>query len=164
MPAPNNRELDEGLDRALSRCFVLAAEARGAGNHPFSALLLVDGEIVAEALNLVTTTHDITAHAETMLVRLLESVGKLPLLSTGTVVASCEPCPMCVGAMFWAGARHVVFGLSAATLNGISAAPGDGRFGFEISAGEIGRRATPPMTIEGPYREDEAVVAHLGFW
>ena len=151
-------------DEALTRSFEIAWEARRNGDHPFGALLLLDGEIVAEAVNRVNTDHDVTAHAETMLVRILEQRGQLEQLRAGTVFASCEPCPMCVGAMFWAGARNIVYGLSSDRLMDLSAAPGAGRVGFIITAPEIGSQATPPMRIEGPQREDEAAEAHMGFW
>ncbi len=152
------------VDAAVVRAIELAGEARANGDHPFSALLLIDGEVVATALNRVNTDHDITAHAETILVRELERDGRLGLLAEGIVVASTEPCPMCVGAFFWAGARHVVFGLSAARLNEMVRTPGADEYGFLIDAIELGRRATPPMLVEGPIREDEAAVVHEGFW
>jgi tRNA(Arg) A34 adenosine deaminase TadA len=152
------------LDAALARANELAAQARAAGDHPFSALLLVDGEIVAEAVNRVHTESDFTAHAEMMLVRTLEREGRLDLLGDGTVVASTEPCPMCVGAFFWGGARHVVFGLSAERLNEIVRRPGADDFGFEITAKELGRRSIPPMRIDGPYHENAAAGPHAGFW
>lgn len=151
-------------DDLLSRVLELAAEARAAGDHPFGALLAVDGEIVAEARNLVTTTSDITAHAETELVRVLERDGRLDLLEGGVVYASCEPCPMCVGALFWAGARHVVFGLSSHRLNELVAAPGVKPTGFTMTAAEIGARSNPMMRVEGPLQEFAAEVPHLGFW
>ena len=151
-------------DDLLARAFALAVEAREAGDHPFGALLAVDGGIVAEARNRVTSAHDITAHAETELVRVLERDGRLTALVGGTVYASCEPCPQCVGALFWAGARHIVFGLSAARLNEISTAPGSAPYGFTISAAELASATTRPMRVEGPAREDEAATAHDGFW
>jgi tRNA(Arg) A34 adenosine deaminase TadA len=152
------------LDAALSRAIELAAMSRANGDHPFGALLLRKDEIVAEAVNRVNTDRDITAHAELMLVRVLERDQRLDMLSDGIVVASTEPCPMCVGAMFWAGARHIVFGLSAARLNELARQPGADEFGFHIAAPELGSRAAPPMTIEGPRREDEAAIVHEGFW
>lgn len=148
------------MDRALD----LALEARAAGDHPFGAVLEVDGVVVAEARNLVTTHRDITAHAETELVRVLEREGRLGELALGTVHASCEPCPQCVGALFWAGARHLVFGMSAARLTEVSTAPGEPAYGFTITAAELGAAATAPMRIDGPVCEDEAVRAHVGFW
>ncbi|MEN9643885.1 MAG: hypothetical protein RL238_554 [Actinomycetota bacterium] len=152
------------LDDALTLSFRLAEDARANGDHPFSALLLVDGEVMATALHRVSSDRTLTAHAETELVRVLEREGRLDLLAAGTVVASTEPCPMCVGAMFWAGARHVVFGLSSTRLNTLTRAPGADAFGFDITAGEIGSRATPPMVIDGPHSEDEAAAPHGGFW
>lgn len=148
----------------MERALALALEARAAGDHPFGAVLEVDGAMVAEARNLVSTNHDITAHAETELVRVLEREGRLDLLARGTVHASCEPCPQCVGALFWAGARHVVFGMTAARLTGISTAPGEAPYGFTITASELGAATTSPVRIEGPVCEDEAAAAHIGFW
>ena len=152
------------LDDLMTRAFALAIEARDAGDHPFGALLAVEGVIVAEARNRVSTGSDITAHAETELVRVLERDDRLGLLDGGVVVASCEPCPMCVGALFWAGARHVVFGLSNARLTELSTAPGAAAYGFALAAVEIGRHATPTFVIDGPHREDEAARPHLDFW
>lgn len=152
------------LDAAIGRSFELAAAARAAGDHPFGALLLVDGQVVAEAVNRVASESDLTAHAELMLVRVLEHQGRLESLAGGIVVASTEPCPMCVGALFWAGARHVVFGLSAARLNEIVRVPGADDYGFAISATELGLQAAPPMVVEGPRREDDAAAVHDHFW
>jgi tRNA(Arg) A34 adenosine deaminase TadA len=151
-------------DTLMTRTFELAAVARESGDHPFGALLAVDGTIVAEAVNRVNTAPDITAHAETELVRILEREGRLHLLPDGVVYASCEPCPMCVAAMFWAGARRVVFGLSAARLAQLATPPDGSPVGFTITAAEIGRAARPPMEIDGPHREDEAAETHVGFW
>jgi tRNA(Arg) A34 adenosine deaminase TadA len=148
----------------LERTFELALQARANGDHPFGALLAVDGAVVAEAVNRVTSAGDLTAHAETELVRTLEREGRLGALADGVVYASCEPCPLCVGAMFWAGARHVVFGLSAARLNAISTAPGEATYGFTISASELAAATTAPMRIEGPFLEDAAAALHEGFW
>jgi tRNA(Arg) A34 adenosine deaminase TadA len=149
----------------LTRVLAIAVEARGRGDHPFGALLAVDGEIVAEAHNRVHTDTDVTAHAEMMLVRQLEGSGRIEQLAGGTVYASCEPCPMCVGALFWAGARRVVFALSHSRLNELASPAGGEPYGFTISAHDLGSDAArPPMTFVGPRREDEAAEVHLGFW
>jgi tRNA(Arg) A34 adenosine deaminase TadA len=154
-------EYDDGL---MTRVIALSAQARANGDHPFGALLAVDGVVVAEAVNRVNSSADLTAHAETELVRLLEREGRLDELGRGVVYASCEPCPLCVGAMFWAGARHVVFGLAASTLNRISTAPGGTAYGFTITAAELAAATTAPMRIDGPHREDDAAAPHAGFW
>ena len=151
-------------DALLTRSFELAAEARDAGDHPFGALLAVGDEIVAEARNRVNTDRDITAHAETHLVRVLERRDLFDRLRDGTVYASCEPCPMCVGSMFWAGIRRVTYGLSAVRLKDLAVAPGHDPLGFDLTAHSLGASATPPMHFDGPHREDEAAAAHIGFW
>jgi tRNA(Arg) A34 adenosine deaminase TadA len=151
-------------EQLLRRAFALAAEARSEGDHPFGALLVVNGEVIAEAKNRVNTDSDITAHAESMLVRNLEKEGRLHLLSEGVFYASCEPCPMCVGAMFWAGVRNTVYGLSAARLTQLATPAGHEPFGFTITAPELGASASPPMSFVGPCLEDEAAAPHQGFW
>ena len=152
---------DEAL---LSRVLDLAVEARQRGDHPFGALLAVDGETVLEAANRVVSDGDLTAHAEVVLVRALERSGQLEAVPSAVVYASCEPCPMCVGAMFWAGVRRVVFALSHGRLKELGRPPGAVETGFAVTASEIGARARPPMLFDGPHREDEAALAHVGFW
>jgi tRNA(Arg) A34 adenosine deaminase TadA len=152
------------FDEALTHTFALARQARDEGDHPFGAVLVVDDRIVAEARNRVRTNGDLTAHAETELVRNLERAGRLTELASGVVVTSCEPCPLCVGALFWAGARHLVFGLSAARLTIIATAPGASPRGFTITAAELARATSDPFVVEGPVREDDAAAVHDGFW
>lgn len=156
--------MGEWHDEMMSQALDLAVQARERGDHPFGALLCIDGEVIETARNRVVTDGDITAHAELTLIRKLERSGQLDLLAAGVVYASCEPCPMCVGAMFWAGARHVAYALSHGRLNDIATPAGEPAFGFRIGAAEIGGDASPPMKIVGPEREDEASRPHVGFW
>lgn len=151
-------------DALLTRSFELANEARAEGDHPFGALFAIGDVIVAEAKNRVNSSRDITAHAETHLVRVLERQSLFDRLGEGTVFASCEPCPMCVGSMFWAGVRRVTFGLSAASLMDLARAPGHEPTGFALTARALGTLATPTMRFDGPHREDEAALPHMGFW
>ena len=91
----------------LSRAIELARQARAAGDHPFGAVLVLDGRIVVEARNTVVTSNSPLCHAETNLVG--EAVRTLTRQALGKSVlyASCEPCAMCVGAMYWAGIRSL---------------------------------------------------------
>ena len=148
----------------MSRALDLAAAARERGDHPFGALLVIGGDVIETARNRVMTDGDLTAHAELTLVRKLERSGQLELLGAGVVYTSCEPCPMCVGAMFWAGARHVAYALSHERLNDLATSTGEPTFGFRIGAAEIGGAASPAMRFVGPEREDEAIKPHIGFW
>ncbi len=72
------------------------------GGGPFSAIIAKDGVIVAEATNSVTLDHDPTAHAEVNAIR--QACDRLRLfdLSGYDIYCSCEPCPMCLGAIYWA--------------------------------------------------------------
>ena len=69
---------------------------------PFAALVVRGGEVIAEGTNRVTSTNDPTAHAEVVAVR--EACRRLGTfdLAGCEVFASCEPCPMCLGALYWA--------------------------------------------------------------
>lgn len=156
--------MDEYSPEVMSIALDLAVAARERGDHPFGALLAAEGEVVETARNRVATDADLTAHAELTLVRKLERAGRLDLLAAGVVYASCEPCPMCVGAMFWAGARKVAFALSHERLNELANPADSAMFGFHIGAAEIGEAASPPMQFHGPEREDEASQPHVGFW
>lgn len=151
-------------DEMMSRVLDLASAARARGDHPFGALLVTDGEVIETARNRVVSDGDLTAHAELTLVRKLERSGRLELLAAGVVYTSCEPCPMCVGALFWAGARRVAYALSHERLNDLAAPVGEPTVGFRIGAAEIGGAASPSMQFVGPQREDEASTPHLGYW
>ncbi|MEP7037466.1 MAG: nucleoside deaminase [Acidobacteriota bacterium] len=76
---------------------------------PFGAVIVKDGEIVGEGFNKVTSTNDPTAHAEIVAIRdACESLGSFQL--DGCVLyTSCEPCPMCLGAIYWARPRKVFY-------------------------------------------------------
>ena len=73
----------------------------GAGG-PFGAVIVKDGKVIATGTNIVTTTNDPTAHAEVVAIRrACEALGSFQL--TGCeIYSSCEPCPMCLGAIYWA--------------------------------------------------------------
>src|SRR6478672_13481107 len=136
----------------------LAAEARRQGNHPFGALLVLDGEVVLNATNTVKTDQDPTAHVETNLVA--SAIRQLsPDQIRRTVLnTSCEPCAMCVGKMYWAGIRSVVYGLSSDELAGFV-----GR-DFLIPCRELFQWAVEPVTVIGPLLEDDAWTVHVGYW
>jgi guanine deaminase len=73
----------------------------GAGG-PFGAVVVKDGKVIACAANSVTATNDPTAHAEVMAIRkACQALGTFQLDGC-EIYTSCEPCPMCLGAMYWA--------------------------------------------------------------
>ncbi len=99
--------------RFLREAIALAASSaeRGEGG-PFAALVVREGEVIARSTNQVTTRNDPTAHAEVEAIR--EACRRLETfqLDGCTVYASCEPCPMCLGAIYWARPARVVFAAS----------------------------------------------------
>lgn len=80
------------------------------GGGPFGALIVRNGEIIAEAHNTVTIGNDPTAHAEVNAIRFAaKKLGKFDL-SDCEIYTSCEPCPMCLSAIYWARIPKIYFG------------------------------------------------------
>jgi tRNA(Arg) A34 adenosine deaminase TadA len=88
----------------------LADESVKRGGGPFGAVIVKDGEIVAGSANSVTLDNDPTAHAEVNTIR--KACQKLVTfdLSDCIIYTSCEPCPMCLGAIYWARIKKVFYG------------------------------------------------------
>ena len=80
------------------------------GGGPFGAVIVKDGKIVATGVNRVTTSTDPTAHAEVNAIR--KAAKKLGTfdLSVCEIYTSCEPCPMCLGAVYWAHLDKMYYG------------------------------------------------------
>src|SRR5262245_63190001 len=94
----------------MQRAAALALEKmRADGGGPFGAVIVRDGSIVAEGWNEVTSTNDPTAHAEVVAIR--RACARLGTfqLSDCEIYASCEPCPMCLGAIYWARLRTLYY-------------------------------------------------------
>ena len=88
----------------------LADESVKHGGGPFGAVIVRDGEIVAGSANSVTRDNDPTAHAEVNTIR--QACRKLGTfdLSDCVIYTSCEPCPMCLGAIYWAHIKRIYYG------------------------------------------------------
>ena len=86
----------------------------GGRGGPFGAVVVKDSKIIAEGANSVTLANDPTAHAEVLAIR--EACKKLKVfeLKGCELYTSCEPCPMCLGAIYWARVDRVFFGNLAA--------------------------------------------------
>jgi tRNA(adenine34) deaminase len=93
----------------MSRALELARAAEAAGEVPVGALIVKDGEVIAEGWNRPISTNDPTAHAEIVAMRAAaERLGSYRLLDT-TLYVTLEPCPMCAGAMVHARIKRLVF-------------------------------------------------------
>jgi guanine deaminase len=97
------------MDHFIEQVIELAAENVRLGGGPFAALVVKDGEVVASGANRVTLANDPTAHAEIVAIR--EACRTLAAfqLEGCDIYTSCEPCPMCLGAIYWARPARVFF-------------------------------------------------------
>jgi len=111
---------------------------------PFGAVIVKEGRIVAEGVNRVTATHDPTAHAEVAAIR--EACAKLGVfeLKECELYTSCEPCPMCLGAIYWARLARVYYGNLAADASQIGF---DDSFIYREFAQSLSERAIPMVQM-----------------
>jgi len=117
----NNAFMQEAIQRAVEN-------VRAGRGGPFGAIVVKDGRVIATGTNLVTATNDPTAHAEVTAIReACRVLGDFQL--TGCeIYTSCEPCPMCLGAIYWARPDRVYF---AATASDASEAGFDDSFIYQ---------------------------------
>jgi tRNA(Arg) A34 adenosine deaminase TadA len=95
----------------MARAIQLSLEnVRSGRGGPFGCVIAKEGNVIAESVNQVTATNDPTAHAEVLAIR--EACQKLRSfeLKDCYLYTSCEPCPMCLGAIYWARLKKVYFG------------------------------------------------------
>lgn len=97
----------------MQRAIELAREGMDAGaGGPFGSVVVRDGEIIAEGYNGVTSNNDPTAHAEVTAIRkACQKLGTFQLEDC-EIYTSCEPCPMCLGAIYWARPKAVYYACS----------------------------------------------------
>jgi guanine deaminase len=104
----------------MARAIQLSIENVHSGRGgPFGAVIVKDGNVIAEGANLVTSTKDPTAHAEILAIR--AACAKLGVfdLHGCEIYTSCEPCPMCLGAIYWARLSRIYFAGAAADASRI---------------------------------------------
>ena len=94
----------------LERAIELAGEGmKGGQGGPFGCIVVLGDKIVGEGCNRVTSSNDPTAHAEVVAIRnACERLGTYQL-SDCEIYTNCEPCPMCLGAIYWARPRKVIY-------------------------------------------------------
>ncbi len=123
----------------------LATENVSSGlGGPFGAVIVKDGQIIATGVNKVTSSNDPTAHAEVVAIR--EACHKLQSfqLAGCEVYTSCEPCPMCLGALYWARPDVIYFGAGrqdAAEINF------DDQFIYDELNLELSSRSLPAVQL-----------------
>ena len=98
------------VDRFMERAIALSIEnVRSGSGGPFAALVVRDGSILATGTNQVTTMLDPTAHAEVVAIRAACQAARNFQLIDCELYTTCEPCPMCMGAIYWARLAKVYY-------------------------------------------------------
>jgi len=141
----------------MQRAIALATENVTSGvGGPFGAVIVRDGEILSTGANLVTATNDPTAHAEVVAIRAAcQALGDFQL--TGCqVYTSCEPCPMCLAAIYWARCDAIFYGNTAADA---AAAGFDDSYLYDELKLPLPERKLPIVRLLG----DEAI-ASFNLW
>lgn len=103
----------------MSRAIFLSEENVKKGGGPFGAVIVKDDTIIAEGFNQVTSNNDPTAHAEVTAIRNAATQLNSFDLSGCTIYTSCEPCPMCLGAIYWAKIDMMYYGNTKSDANTI---------------------------------------------
>ncbi len=156
--------MDQRDEAFLRLAIEVARRSVDHGNLPFGAVLVdTDGAVVLEAENTSITEHDPTGHAEANLMREAGRRFEPDYLAGCTMYASCEPCAMCAGSVYWVGVRRVVYALDIPGLDAIVGADPknptpDLRADIVLKSGKY------PIALEGPGLLQEARAVHEGVW
>lgn len=137
--------MNDADDKFMLRAIELAREgivSRTGG--PFGCVITRDGRIVGEGMNAVTSTNDPTAHAEVVAIRNACSNLKTFQLVGCIIYTSCEPCPMCLGAIYWARPERIFI---AADRHDAAAAGFDDAFIYQELCGEPADRKVPMASL-----------------
>ena len=133
------------MDRLfLRRAIEMAVENVRHDGGPFAAMVVKDGVLIASGANQVTRTNDPTAHAEIVAIRESCRVLNTFRLTGCDVYSSCEPCPMCLGALYWARPARVIF---AANHEDAAAAGFDDAFNYQQIAASPSQRSIPMIRL-----------------
>lgn len=107
---PERTDFTEQDARFMQMAIDLSVENVENGGGPFGAVVVRDGQVIATGVNRVVNNNDPTAHAEVNAIRSACSKLQTYQLHGCTVYSSCEPCPMCLSALYWAGVARICYG------------------------------------------------------
>jgi guanine deaminase len=129
----------------MEKAIALATENVTSGSGgPFGSLIVRDEKIIAIGVNLVTATNDPTAHAEVMAIRNACKALDSFQLNGCQIYASCEPCPMCLAAIYWARCEAIFYGISAADAAAVGF---DDAFLYEEMRRPMDQRTIPAVNL-----------------
>ena len=131
-------------EKFMQQAIDLSIESVANGGGPFGAVIVRDGEVIATGTNRVTATCDPTAHAEVSAIRAACAKLKEFKLSGCTIYSSCEPCPMCLSALYWAGVERIFYGNTKSDAKAINF---DDSFIYDQIALDYSKRSIPCINI-----------------
>jgi tRNA(Arg) A34 adenosine deaminase TadA len=135
-------------DKFMQRATAIALERmRANAGGPFGCVIVRGDELIAEGWNEVTSSNDPSAHAEVVAIRRACAKLKTFNLPDCDIYASCEPCPMCLGAIYWARFRHIYYGNTRAEAAAIGF--DDDHIYREIGI-DPGKRSIPATQLRPP--------------
>ena len=144
-----NKDISEYMIEAIKLSINNVVEGKGG---PFGAVVVKDGIIIARGVNRVTATNDPTAHAEVIAIREACTILNTFQLSGCEIYTSCEPCPMCLGAIYWARPDKLFYANSkqdAASIN----------FDDQFIYDEIGKPLNQRKLFTQQILREEALIA-----
>ena len=131
-------------EKFMQQAIDLSIENVANGGGPFGAGIVRDGEVIATGTNRVTATCDPTAHAEVSAIRAAcAKLGDFKLAGC-TIYSSCEPCPMCLSALYWAGVERIFYGNTKEDAKAINF---DDSFIYDQIALDYSERSIPCINI-----------------
>src|ERR1700734_321332 len=135
----------EGSSEFMQQAIALAVENVTSGRGgPFGAVIVKDGRVIATGVNRVTAANDPTAHAEVTAIRNACASLEAFQLEGCDIYSSCEPCPMCLAAIYWARCRTIYYGCTAADA---AKAGFDDAYLYEELKKPLGERALPVVNL-----------------
>lgn len=148
----------------LRKSFDVARRAHENGTHPFGAILVdADGKVLMEQGNAYLPDHDMTGHAERVLMTRASSTYSPEFLANCSMYTSAEPCAMCAGAAYWAGLGRVVYGLSEARLKRITGNHPENPT-LDLPCRVVFDAGQRKVEVIGPLLEEEGAELHDGVW
>jgi len=139
-------------------------KASAAGNHPFASILVgPDGAVLMTQHNAYMPDHDMTGHAERVLMTRASTSLPMALLRECTIYTSAEPCAMCAGAIYWTGLKRVVYGMSEKNLKAITGDHPENPT-LDLPCRVVFGAGQREVEVIGPMLENEAAAPHDGVW
>ena len=148
----------------LRRAIAESAKSREEGNHPFASILVgPDGEVLMVQHNAFLPDHDMTGHAERVLMTRASTTYSREFLRGCTIYTSAEPCAMCSGAIYWAGLGRLVYGLSEHDMKAIIGPHAENPT-LDLPCRSVFAAGQREIEVIGPMLEEEAAAVHKGAW